>query len=273
MLFRSFYAALKAAATVDAAAADLDAARLRLSIAKAKAEAGVIAESDYLQAAAEAAGNETALNKARKALSSARAKLASLTGLPASTALVPVDFSSYDGLLLKLAALDESAADRLADAFMAMAEEANPALAGYALAARKATIAVDVARSAYAPSFSAGLSQGLGWGAADGFSVGSGSVTLSGSISLDLWTTANGVASARVAADSAALDAEEGARSLALDIDVAFNGLLSAASSIASSAKALEYAESSYRNVLEKFTLSSASASDRSAERLVGNEC
>lgn len=268
----AYYAVLKAGADVEAAASDLAAANLRLDIAKAKAEAGILAASDYLQAVSEVAGGETTLTKARRSESSARAKLASIAGLSASLEVKPVDFSLYDGLLSRLSALDEEGIERLSAVYIAMAEAKNPDLAGYALAARKATIAVDVARSAYLPTLSLGASQGLSYGPDDGLSLGSGSVSLTGTLSLDLWVTANSVASARNAADRAALDGAEGSRSLRLEIDVAVNDLLSAARSISSSAKALEYSESSYRSVLERFKLSAASASDlSSAEALVSS--
>jgi len=261
----AFYAVLKAAASVEAAQADLDAAILRLGIAKAKAEAGIMAESDYLQAEAESAANQTDLTKAQRALASARARLASLLGLSVLPDLKPVDFSGYDSLLARLSGLDEAATTAYSATLFALAAAGNPALASYSLATEKATIAVDVAKSAYAPTLAVGLSQSAGWGAATGLYVGSGAITVSGSLSLDPWNAANGVAIAKTAAQSAALDAEDGARSLSLDIDVAVNGLVSAARSIGSSAKALAYAQSGYRRTLEKFKLSAAAASDLSA--------
>jgi len=268
----AFYTVLKAAANTEAAASDLEAASLRLRIARAKAESGVIAQSDYLQAESEAAARGTALIKARTALASARAKLVSMTGLPASTVLEPIDFSRYDGLLARLSSLDVVAVAELSGGYADLAAEANPGLAGYALAARKATIAVDVAKSAYLPSVSAGLSQGVAYDGTRGLGLGAGSLSLTATMSLDLWSTAASVKSAEVAAAMAALEGSAGTESLILDIDVAVNGLLSAAQSIASLAKALEYAESSYRNVLEKFTLSAAAASDLSAsEALVSS--
>ncbi len=268
----AFYAVLKADANVAAAASDLEAANLRLRMAKAKAEAGVIAQSDYLQAESEAAARGTALIKARTTLASARARLASMTGLPASFVIEPVDFSRYDDLLVRLSSLDETAIARLSGDYVALAAEENPDLAGYALAARKATIAVEAAKSGYLPSISAGLSQGVSYDGTRGFSVGAGSISLSATMNLDLWSTEAGVKSAQAAAAMAALEGSSGAESLALDIDIAINGLLSVAQSIGSLSKALEYAQSSYRNVLEKFTLSAASASDLSAaEALVSS--
>ncbi|GAB1456107.1 hypothetical protein MASR2M48_14140 [Spirochaetota bacterium] len=67
------------------------------------------------------------------------------------------------------------------------------------------------------------------------------------------------------AAESTALEGAQGGLGLRLNIEVGVNDLLSAARSIGSSAKALEYSESNYRNVLERFRLSASSASDLSA--------
>ncbi|MCP5452351.1 MAG: TolC family protein [Spirochaetaceae bacterium] len=266
----AFYAALKAAASAEAAAADLAAARLRLEIASAKAAAGVLARSDYLMAESEAAGYETTLIKARKAAASASARLASMTGLPASTTLVPVDFSAYDGLLERLSTLDDDGG--LVASLTSAAAEANPGLAGYALSARKAELAVAEAMAGYAPTVTLGLSQGVDWEAGGGFGVGDLSLSLSASMDLGFWATANGVAAAAVSSRSAAVDGADAARALALDVEVAVNDLLAAAGTIASSSTALEYAESSYESALERFRLSAASASDlSSAEALVSS--
>ena len=105
----------------------------------------------------------------------------------------------------------------------------------------------------------------MSWESASGLSLGAGSVSLTASFDLDVWKMANDVATASLAASGAAIDGTEAARVLALDIEVAVNELLGAARAIASSAKALEYAESNHDDVLERFRLSSASASDLSA--------
>ncbi|PKL23990.1 MAG: hypothetical protein CVV47_12050 [Spirochaetae bacterium HGW-Spirochaetae-3] len=266
----AFYAALKAALSVEAAADDLAAARLRLRIAKAKADSGALAKSDYLMTESETAGYETSLIKAERTLASARARLASITGVRVGAALEPIDFSAYDGLLLRLSALDDSGAEALSAGVAALAADGNPELAGYAIAARKADLSVRAAAAGYLPTVTAGLSQGVDWTDGDGLSLGDAGISVSVSLDLDLWTTRNSVRSASAAADSAALDVSDGSRNLLLDIDVAVNELLGAGRTIASSAKALEYAESNYDNALERFRLSSASASDLSgAEALV----
>jgi outer membrane protein len=258
----AFYSILSAAATVDAATSDLEAARTSLEIAKAKAQTGNLSKADLLQNEAEMASKETTLILARKTLASAKAKLASLTGLPTTAALQPVDFALYDELMRKLSALDEEAMGKLVSGFSALAKKNSPTLSGYALASGEAKAAVNAAKAAYLPTVAAGFSHGLSY-AADS-NTSSGSLSLTASLSLDLWNTKNAVDSARVAAAEAELDGSEGTRSLELDVEQATYEWLGSAQSVISSAKALEYAESNYANILEKYKLSSASVSDLS---------
>jgi len=268
----AFFAELEAEASVDAAASDLAAAKLRLDIAKAKADAGALSKSDYLQSEAEAASYEAALNTAKKSLSSAKAKLASLTGLPAGTKTQQIDFASYDALLNRLSALDDAAVDKLIAAIAAIARENSPSLAGYSLASQEASLAIGIAKKDYLPTVTAGVSHGLSYAKVDGLSS-SGSISLTATMSLDLWNTKNTVASAEVAARQAELDASDSLATLELDASQDVYSWLSSAHAVISSAKALEYAQSNYENVLEKFKLSAASASDLSdAEALVSTD-
>jgi outer membrane protein len=260
----AFYAVVKAQASVDAADDDRAASQLRLNLAKAKAEAGVIARSDYLQAESEAASYGTALIKARKTLSSASAKLASLTGKTASVGVVTIDISRYGSFLEKSETLDEAAAGKLVTDIVALAAESNPSLAMYALAARKAGLSEAAARAGYLPTVAASLSHAVNWENASGLTLGAGSVSLTATVNLDVWKSANSVASAKLAATGASIDEADAARVLALDIEVAVNELLGAARAIGSSTKALEYAQSNYEHVLERYRLSAASASNLS---------
>lgn len=259
----AFFSVLAAAASVDAAASDLDAAKLRLQIAQAKADAGTLSKSDLLQTESETASYETALTSARKTLASAKAKLASLTGLGAAAELRQIDFASYDDLMRKLAALDEAATDKLASDLGAMAKANSPAVNGYALASAQAQAAVSAAKAAYLPTVAAGFAQSFSYGAGSAVSS-SGSLSLTASLSLDLWNTKNAVDSAAAAAEEADLDGSDGLRSLDLSVVQSVYEWLASARAVASSAKALEYAESNYANVLEKFKLSAATASDLS---------
>jgi outer membrane protein len=259
------YAVLKAQASADAAVADLEAATLRLDLAQAKSEAGMIARSDYLQAEAEVAGYGTSVIKARKTLASARAAFASLAGTNVSIPVKAVEFAAYEPMLARLAALDEAGAATLAAKVVAVAKAGSPALALYGIAVQSAEAELKVARSAYAPTVEANLSHALSWTEDTDLTLGTGSMSLTATVSLDFWKTANSVALAALSSSSATVDEAETTRALALDIEVAVNELLGAARSIFSSEKAVEYAQSNYRNVLERYTLSSASAADLSA--------
>ncbi len=268
----AFFAVLEAEASVAAAASDLDAANLRQTIAQAKIDAGSLSKSAYLQTEADTAGYETVLLLAKKTLSSARAKMASLTGLPASTALQQVDFSSYDVLLSKLGSMDETAIDELAASVVAIAKADSPTISGYALTSQQARLALDIAKKGYLPTVQAGLSQNFAYGNVSGIDSGA-SVSLTATMSLDFWNTANDVDSAAVAASQADLDMSQGGTDLELSVTQALYEWISSAASISSSAKAVDYARSNYENVLEQFKLSSATTSDLStAEALVSSD-
>jgi outer membrane protein len=265
----AFFAVLEAQASVDAAASDLEAAESRQTIAQAKIEAGSLSKSAYLQTEADTAGYETTLVLARKTLASAKARMASLTGLPPATDLAQIDFTSYAGLLARLSELDEAAIDTLATDVIALAKANSPALAGYALSSRQAKLAEAVASKAYVPTVAAGFSQGLVYGSASSPSF-PGSVSLTASMSLDLWSAKNAVDSASVASAQAIMGASQGETDLELNLVQALYEWISSAGSISSTAKALEYARSNYESVLERFKLSSATTSDLStAEALV----
>jgi outer membrane protein len=265
----AFFALLEAQASVEAATSDLDAARQRRAIAQAKIDAGILSKSDFLQTEADTAGYETALTLARKTLSSARSRLASLTGLAPGTSLEQVDFAVYDGLIGRLGALDEASIDALAGAVTALAKDNSPTLRTYALSNGEAGLAIDMAKKALLPSLAAGFSQNLAYAASPGLTT-VGSVSITASMSLDLWVAKNAIDSASLAEAQARLSGDQGQTDLELGLVQALYEWLASAASIGSSAKALEYAQGNYENALEKFKLSSATTSDLStAEALV----
>jgi outer membrane protein TolC len=218
----AFFAVLEAQASVEAAKSDLDSAKFRQIIAQAKIDAGSLSKSAYLQTQADTAGYETGLLLAKKTLASANAKLASLICHGVSAGLAPVDFSGYTALLARLSALDEAAIDKLASDIVAIARVNNPGLSGYALSVQQAKSGVAIAKAAYMPTVSAGFSQGLAVteNTTSG-KIGStwpGSVSLTASMSLDLWNTRNAIDSANVAAAQASLSATQGETDLELGI-------------------------------------------------------
>jgi outer membrane protein TolC len=97
---------------------------------------------------------------------------------------------------------------------------------------------------------------------ARGLSPGSGSLSITATIPLDLWTTNASVDAKSISARQAALDEEESKRTFALQVKGEVYDSLSAARSVVSSMKALEYAEANHQAVLERYKLAAASPAD-----------
>ena len=268
----AFYAVLQDEASVAAASGDLAAAKLRLEIAQAKVDAHILSRSDYLQTLSEAASYELTLNTDKKNLASARAKLASLTGRPA-TVLTPVDFAAYDALRTRLMSLDDAQWNQMASAVKQAVKTNNPSAQTTALAHGQAKLAVDAANAGFSPTLTAGYSVSAPLISAGSSPAVSGTVTLTASWNLDWWVTKNSVDSASIALRQAAFDVDQSAVDLDLSVDQALLEWVASARAIDSAAQALAYAASNYDNVLEKFKLSSVTASDLSqAEALVSTD-
>jgi outer membrane protein len=266
----AYYAVLEAQAALEAAQSDLDSSRVHLALAQAKLEAGIIIKSDFLKTESETTANETALGLAKRNLSVAMIKLSSLTGHPLPLALQTIDFSRYTLLMQRLVSLDDAAIDRIAAALVSTAAGSNPTLLGANLARDKAEASVDVEKTASLPTVSASWTHNLSYSVSQGADIGTGSIALGASLSLDPWTVGANVEKAKVAASEAALDYGEDERTIALSLQSALFDGISSARSVFSSQKALDYAEEHYRSVLELYRLSSSSSSDLSdAETLV----
>ena len=265
----AYYSALEAQAAVEAAESDLSASNIHLSIAQAKYESGIVIKSAVLEAQAETAAKETALSQARRSLLVASAKLKSLTGQAGKP--LGVDFSGYEALMAKISALDDGAVDGLISCLYALGIAGNPGLAVSSLAASQAQKEIDVAKTGYLPEASVVLSQGASYTGYGGLDlVSKGSLSVGVKIPLDFFATKNAVQSKTIAARQASLDKEETANTLNLEIQSAVYELVADVRSVASSQKALDYAESHYRGVLELYKLSKAASSELSdAELLV----
>jgi outer membrane protein len=268
----SFHGLLRSQAAVEAAQADLDAARTHLALAQAKLEVHMITQYAYQGTEATAAARETALIQALGGLSVAEATLASLTGLATPFTLQDIDFAGQEQMLAKGAALTGESTATLISAVQKAAGANNPSLSQATLASQKATKAIELATVGYFPSVSAGFSHSMTVGTAQGLSLGSGSVSISATIPLDLWTTKASVDAKTISAKLAGLDEEESRRNFALKVRSVVYDCISSARSAVSSKKALEYAEGNYQGVLERYKLSAASSTDLSdAEALVSS--
>ena len=269
----AFYTALEAEASVAAARTALGSAQVHRDLAQARFDSGAIGRTDLLQAQATAAADESALATALEALAIARAKLASLTGLPESAALAEVDASRAEALMARLGGLSTGQVEAFAAKLLALAEKSNPTLIQAQLTGGKAERSIATARSGYLPTVAATWSNTLAYAAASGSPPGSGSLSLTATIPLDLWATKTAVDSATLSARQARLDVDETRRTLSLDLRSAVYDCVALARAFASSSKALEYATSNYEGVLERYRLSAASSSDLSdAEALVSSD-
>lgn len=121
-----------------------------------------------------------------------------------------------------------------------------------------------------APTLAATWSHTASYSAASGLDPASGgALTLALSIPLDFLVTRNAVETKSVGAAKATLASQAAADSLELEIESGLYGLVSSASSVSSSSKALDYAEINYDAKLELFKLSKASSSDLSDAQLL----
>ncbi|MCK9170758.1 MAG: TolC family protein [Treponema sp.] len=264
----AFFSVLECQASFDAAQSDLNAAKLRLEIAQAKADAGALSKSDLLETESEIASYQAALDKAKAALISAEVKLSSLTGRPALSKPVPVDFTVYDTVIRKLGALEGSALDTLIASVVTTARANSPTYSASVLSAKEAGQTLTAAKTACLPTVSAALSGK--YTAGTGTSDTSAGVTLSAAMDLDVWTLRNSIKQAQNALAQADAGTAEDGETLDLNVAQAVCSWISSAMAIPSCVTALSYAGTNYENVLEKFKLSIATTSDVStAQALV----
>jgi outer membrane protein len=268
----AYHGVLKTRASVEAAQTDLDAARTRLALATAQSEASMIARSALQDAQATAASRETSLVQAQGALSVAEATLASLTGHAVPSTLEGIDFAGQEDALSRSAALSGGNVTTFIEAVQKAADAGNPSLTQAALATQRAQKAIELATAGYLPRVNAAFSHTTTVDNAHGLDSGKGSLSITATIPLDLWTAKAGVDAKSISARQAGLDEEESRRTSELQVKSGVYGCLSAARAVVSSTRALEYAEANYQGMLERYKLSAASATDLSdAEVLVSS--
>lgn len=258
----AFSGVLEAAASLDAARSDWEAARTHQGLAAARLEAGIITRSDYLKTEAETAAAHTSVSQAQGKLSVAYAKLSSLTGLSLPLSLQSAEPAGMTDLVQRVADFTPDQTASLIARVQQAVAEANPTLAKADLARQKAQGSTSLAKAEYLPDLSASLANTAAY-SSGAFAAG-GSLSLSVSIPLSFWVTRAGVSAAQISEKQAGLDLQETRRSLELDVQAAVHDLVSSAGSVVSSGKALAYAESHREAVLEQFTLSAASSSELS---------
>jgi outer membrane protein TolC len=257
----AFFAAGKASASASAAQSDLASAQASQALAKAKLDAGMITSVAYLSQEAAVASKQAALVAAQGALSVAMRSLASLTGLSLPVALAP---TGTDGAVMsRVAGLADAQVDAFIAAVEAVTAQNNPGVAQARIASAAAQKAVDLAKAGYLPTVGASLSGSVG--VTGGALAAKASLSLSASMSLDVWNTRAKVDAGGASAKQAALALEETRRTTSVRIQQAVYDAISSARSAAAAATALDYAERSFQSVQEQYRLSAATAADLSA--------
>jgi len=260
----AYYAALEAAATLEAEESSLEAASLAFSIAEIRQSGGVINQGDYLKALADKETRENSRNQARRNLTLSMTKLKSLTGLAEAVELEQIDFSAYEDVLLRLNAISDEETDALYADFWKILAVSNPSLAKAALNNERAEKSHSLTKRDYLPTISATIfSMGLNYSRLGGFgSTSSGGVTIRGSIPIDFWVMTNRLERSKIARDSAALDYISAESSLETELQTALLNILAQAGSVLSSRRSLEYTERHFEFVMARYRLSQSSVSD-----------
>jgi len=259
----AYYAVLEAASALEAEESSLKTAELALSIAEVRREGGMINQGDYLKALADKESRENSRNQARRSLALCMAKFKTITGLQ-SAELEAIDFSIYEDALAYLSLITDEKADELFACFWNMIAADNPSLANAALNNKKAEMNYTLTKRDYAPTISATVfSSNFGYSAEKGFtSSSSGGISISGTIPVDFWVLGNRLEKSKIARDTEAINYANTQNSLEQELLSAISNMFAQAGSVLSLRRSLEYTESHFNFVLERYRLSQSSVSD-----------
>jgi outer membrane protein len=260
----AYYAALEAAATLEAEESSLRNALASLAIAEIRQTSGMINRGDFLKALADKEARENARDQARRILSLNRMKLKALTGIVTNASLEQVNFDAYDDLIRILAGISDEDVDALYDRFWKLLVQANPSLARAALNSRRAEKNLSLAKRDYFPTISATLfSSGINYSTAGGFTSSSGGgLTIRGSVPIDFWVMGNKIEKSKIARDSSVLDYKNAETNLETELQSSLLNAFAYAGTVLHSRLSLEYAEEHFEYVNERYRLSQSSISD-----------
>jgi outer membrane protein TolC len=267
----AYYGVLLAEASLESANISLENSALALSIAEIHREGGMISITDLLKAQADHEVQKTSLNQARRDLSLSLARLKSITRLKTIPNLDAIDFTRYENLIAKLSLISDDAITLLHDELWKTLTEKNPRYSQAALTLQRADQNVSLATKEYFPSLSTSFSTGLNYSLKNGFDLSDGRVSISASIPLDIWVTANTVQNRKIAQQQSILDYEETENDFDISVQTGILDCIAQAGTVISSQKALEYAEKHYENVFELYRLSQNSISDLSQASILVN--
>ncbi len=245
--------------TYGAAAVAREAAEKQLDIARAKKEAGKLAEADYLQSQSTWATKRTSETQARWAVETSMKSLASYLGRAAEPA--ELDEAVYSSLASSVVAAAGKDLDSFAAALYAKGRRADPDLAKLDAAEASAALSTKTKAAAFFPTVSVSASLAA---AADDGSVSSGTPSLKLSASIPIFPIGGRTAaydSAKLAERSARSETEDAEEALKLSCYSTTLEVLSASDQIQAAAAALAYAQANYDLAVEKFRLGTGTSS------------
>jgi len=258
-----YYAVLEAASALEAEEVSLQTAVLALSIAEVRQSSGMINKGDYLKALADKEMRENSRNQARRALSLSMSKFKTITGLQAAR-LAPIDFTEYEDAIAYLSVITDEKADELYEYFWNIMASDNPSLAKAALGNKKAEMNYTLSKRDYAPTISATIfSTEFGYTSANGFnSISNGGISINGKIPVDFWVLGNRLEKSRIARDTEAINYTNTQNSLEQELLNSLSNVFTQAGSVVSLRRSLEYTESHFNYVMERYRLSQSSVAD-----------
>jgi len=258
----TYYAVLEAGAYLDAAESALQNSMASLNIAEVRHDNGMINQADYLQALADKESKENSRNQARRALALNTSKLKTLIGAAFTPQPQEIDFSVYENLIQRLGNASDTDFDSLYNQLYNQVTIANPNLAKSLLATKMADENVKLAQRGYSPTVSASFSTGLNYTKDTGVKHNSGTLSLSATIPVDVWNTANTVAKSKISQEQTALDYASISDQTQTDLQSDLINALSNAETVLSSRRAVDYAEMNFELIQEGYRLNQNSISD-----------
>jgi len=262
----AYYAVLEAIATLEAEETSLQTAVLALSIAEVRQSSGMINRGDYLKALADKESRENSRNQARRTLALYLTKFKTIIGVKNAeqAQLAPIDFSAYENALAYLSVITDIQADELFKYFWNIMATDNPSLVKATLNNKKAEMNYTLSKRDYAPTISATIfSSTFGYSVERGFTSSSdGGISIKGTIPVDFWVLGNRLEKSRIARDSEAINYLNTQISLEQELLSALSNMFAQAGSVISLRRSLEYTESHFNYVMERYRLSQSSVSD-----------
>lgn len=279
----TYYYDFKETVSLEASArAAVEAALLLRDEAEAKYLSGVISRITYLQAKSDAASKEMLLFIAKKNRHSAEAEIASYTSLDISGFSVKTDetednYTAIYEAVGNIDLTDGNSINAIHPALMIHGFSNSPLIKSAYTDLKKAELEKSLDIKGYMPTFSgnAGIKSSIAGAGmfleAPETSPISGSLGISGSISLGVWDIKNRLDQADTVIETAHLTKLQAEKNYTLNVQKSWAELISSFKATEAAEIAQEYAEEYYNAVYQRYLLSAESLStlkDSEADRI-----